>query len=106
MSYPSLYGDKYIETANDLSNGKEFVTNDLMLALMIFSRLHFLCRAIIQMSFYTNPRAQRVCSIYGADATNSFALKALMIQYSWLITFASMIISLLVLSYTIRLFER
>ncbi|CDW84960.1 small-conductance calcium-activated potassium channel protein [Stylonychia lemnae] len=106
MSYPSLYGDVYIETANDWSNGKEFVTNDLMLCLMIFCRLHFLCRAIIQLSFYTNPRAQRVCSIYGADATNTFALKSLMIEYSWLITLASMMICLFVLSYTIRLFER
>jgi hypothetical protein len=47
MSYPSLYGSVYIETANDFSNGKEFVTNDLMLCFMIFCRLHFLCRAIV-----------------------------------------------------------
>lgn len=82
MSYPSVYGSTYIETANDFSNGKIFITNDLLLCFMIFCRMHFLVRAIIQLSYYTNPRAQRVCSIYGVDATNSFAMKALMINYS------------------------
>eukprot|EP00347_Sterkiella_histriomuscorum_P003133 403365464 len=106
MSYPSLYGSTYIETANDFSNGRIFITNDLLLCFMIFCRVHFFVRGIIQLSFYTNPRAQRVCHIYGIDATNSFALKSIMIDYSWLITAVSAMISLFILAYSIRLFER
>lgn len=47
MSYPSVHGDMYIETANDFSNGIAFYTNDLLLCLMIFARIHFLVRAIL-----------------------------------------------------------
>ncbi len=47
MSYPSLYGSTYIEEANNGSIGVEFVTNDLLLALMIICRLHFVVRAFI-----------------------------------------------------------
>jgi len=47
MSYPSLYGNTYIENANDKDKGVEFVTNDLMLCFMIYARLHFLIRGFI-----------------------------------------------------------
>lgn len=57
MPYPSLYGETYIETANDFSNNVSFYSNDMLLCIMIFCRVHFVLRAILKISFFTDPRA-------------------------------------------------
>lgn len=106
MMYPSLHGETYEETANDFSNGKVFYSNDILLCFMMFFRLNYILKALLQISFYTDPRAQRVCNIYGVDADNSFALKALMLKNSWVVLIYSMSISLLMFSYQLRLFEK
>lgn len=106
MPYPSMYGDTYIETANDFSNGVTFYSNDILLCMMIFCRIHFILRSLLKISFFTDPRAQRVCTIYGCDANNSFAMKSLMINNSGIVLMYSMTISLLMFSYQLRLFER
>lgn len=106
MPYPSLYGSTYIETANDTSKGAVFITNDLLLCFMMFLRIHFVVRALTQMSFYTNPRAQRVCNIYGAEATDQFAMKCIMKKFPWHIIGGGWVICLFLFSYCIRLFEK
>jgi Ion channel len=77
-----------------------------MLCAMIFARFHYLLETILQISFYTDPRAQRVCFIYGADATNMYAIKSIMVNESWIIVISSTFISLIMFSYQLRLFER
>ena len=57
MNYPSLYGETYTESANKASAGIEFVTNDLLLALMIFIRLIYFIRWVLSISVFTEPRA-------------------------------------------------
>ena len=57
MPYPSLYGEMYIENANDFDIGKEFYSNDLLLALMMFCRIHYIVRALLHVTIYTDPRA-------------------------------------------------
>lgn len=57
MPYPSMYGESYIETANDFSNGISFYSNDMLLCVMIFCRIHFVVRSILKISFFTDPRA-------------------------------------------------
>lgn len=99
MNYPFLYGHTYQEDANNYSINKWFYSNDLLLCFMIFCRIHFLIRTILSISFYTDPRAQRVCTIYGCDANNSFALKALMKESSWKVLFISLMIGLMTSSY-------
>lgn len=47
-----------------------------------------------------------MCSIYGVEATSSFAVKSIMIEYSWLVTIIATFIAMFVFAYTIRLFER
>jgi hypothetical protein len=47
-----------------------------------------------------------VCNFYGAEATNKFAIKCIMQNYSWYIIGSGTFICLLLLSYSIRLFER
>ena len=73
---------------------------------MIFFRLIYVVKTTINMSFYTDPRAQRVCAIYGAEANYSFAMKAIMKQDSWFVLGYSMLITLVSMSYQLRLFER
>lgn len=61
QSYPSLYGETYVETANEFAAAFEagldppldvvyFNTNDLLLCIMIFTRIHFFLRAAINVS--------------------------------------------------------
>ena len=66
MNYPSLYGHVYTENANSplVDPEIEFVTNDLLLALMVFFRYHFFVRVVLSISFYTDPRSQRVFLIF------------------------------------------
>lgn len=106
MGYPSLYGDTYIEENNDFSEGYEFISNDILLALMIFARSHYLLKMILIASAYTEPRAQRMCAIYGVEASLMFAVKALMVNYAWNVVALSVLIFTLVSSVTLRLFER
>lgn len=106
MTYPSLMGSTYQEDANDFTHNLDFYTNDLLLCFMILLRTHFLVRAALQMSFYTNPRAQRVCGIYGVEAGNSFAIKCLMQESCWTLTISATMVCLIVFTYCLRIFEK
>jgi hypothetical protein len=76
MSYPSLYSHFYQETADSASADIEFILNDLLLAFMIFIRIIYFVRWILSISVFSEPRAQRVCEVYGCDANNLFAIKS------------------------------
>ena len=104
--YPSLYGHTYVEEYNLSSAGVVFHTNDILLMLMIFMRIHYLVNCILSTSFYTDPRAQRVCDIYGADANEMYAVKSIMVNNSELLVVFSTSISMIMFSYQLRLFER
>eukprot|EP00347_Sterkiella_histriomuscorum_P019865 403340011 len=106
MGYPSQYGETYVEKENDFTTTSVFITNDILLCIMIFARTHYLVRCILQISFYTDPRSQRICAIYGTDATNMYAVKAIMVNNSWIIVIFSTFISLIMFSVQLRLFER
>jgi hypothetical protein len=66
---------------------------------MIFARMVYPIKSSLKMSFYMDPRAQRVCSIYGVEAGYEFALKAIMRENSWYIVIYGMLITLLSMSY-------
>lgn len=106
MNYPSLYGHTYTETANSFSKDILFVTNDLLLCIMLFVRAPYWINVVISTSKYLEPRAQRVCTIYGCDANNMFAVKAVMKADSKKIVFVGLFTSLMLFSYNLRLFER
>lgn len=106
MSYPSLYNSTYYESANTASKDIAFYTNDLLLCLMIFLRLPYWIKFVISTSKFVEPRAQRVCAIYGCDANSMFAVKALMKADSKIVVFFGLFTSLMVFAYCLRLFER
>lgn len=106
MPYPSLYNKVYYEQANEKSAGIPFLWNDWLLCFCIFFRVHFLLRTILSLSWYTEARAQRVCTIYGCDASYNFALKCMMKQNPWTVLSVMILVTLLMLSYQLRIFER
>ena len=106
MPYPGIQGHTYKEESNDFVVGIEFQWNDFLLCFMILIRLVYVIRTTIDMSVYTDPRSQRVCQIFGAEANFRFALKAIMKEDSFLVLGVSMIITLVSFSYNLRLFER
>jgi potassium intermediate/small conductance calcium-activated channel subfamily N protein 2 len=99
MPYPFLYEKTYSEDANAFSVGLLFEWNDFLLCFMIFCRLPYLIRTILSNSKFADPRAQRVCGIYGCDANQEFAIKALMIESPKEVLAGSLVISLIMFSY-------
>ena len=107
MNYPSLYGEYYTENAIKSSESNiHYVLNDFLLCLMVFIRLPYIIRVILILTDFKEPRAQRVCNIYGCDANNLFALKCIMKETSHKIVFMALIVSMSTFSYCLRLFER
>ena len=47
MGYPSLYGETYMEKENDFTTDSVFITNDILLCIMIFARIHYLIRCVL-----------------------------------------------------------
>lgn len=103
---PWLKSYNYEEEFNSTTIGIEFPVNDVLIFFMVMIRLYMPIRTILSQSFYTDPRAQRVCSIYGCYADYQFALKSIMIENSWMLLIMALIISLTAISYSVRLFER
>ena len=99
MPYPMIHNHVYYEEANDFSAGIAFQWNDFLLCFMMMVRLVYVFRVALNNSFYTDPRAQRVCSIYGTDASYKFALKCIMRNDSWIILMMTMPVTLLCFSY-------
>jgi hypothetical protein len=75
------------------------VWNDFLLCFMIFCRLPYLIRSILSNSKFAEPRAQRVCGIYGCEANQEFAIKAIMKENPRDVLMSSLIISLIMFSY-------
>ena len=108
MPLPFLYGVTYTESKNTFSDlpGIYFHLNDILLCVGIFLRIYLISRAILSISFYTDPRAQRVCGIYGCDANCNFAVKCMMKVYSARVLVICLILSVLIFAFNLRLFER
>ena len=73
---------------------------------MIFIRGSYILKATLNMSPYLDPRAQRVCQIYGAEASYGFAIKAIMKEDSYIMLAYGLMFTMVSLSYQLRLFER
>lgn len=109
--YPFLYNVTYKESFNGVWSDKElsnleFEINDTLLAGMIILRLYFISRSILNTSNYVEPRAQRVCQLYGCEANFGFSIKVMMKDKPNQLIWTSMGISIFVFAYTTRLFER
>ena len=78
----------------------------MLLCVGLFMRVQIFIRSALNLSSYKDPRAQRVCDLYGSEANNTFALRSLMKEQPMKILFTMLIFSNFMLSYQLRLFER
>jgi hypothetical protein len=74
-----LTGKYFHDIFNDDSKGKSFQYNDVLTVLQIFLKMMPTYIYIIEKTNWTDPKAQRCCSIFGVEANFLFGLKALMI---------------------------
>ena len=77
--YWFLHGLKFKDMYNEDSGDQQFQVNDVMTVLQIFLKMMPTYVYIIEKTNWTDPKAQRCCSIFGVEANFLFGLKALMI---------------------------
>ena len=77
--YGITYIDYYNEHTNFEKNGTIFQINDVLTVMQIFFTMFPIYVYIIELTNWTDPKAQRCCSIFGVKANFLFGLKALMI---------------------------
>jgi hypothetical protein len=82
-----------------------YMLSDFLFAGM-FLRTYFLIRTLLNFSIYSDLYSKRVCSRYGFEASTSFYVKALFVKRPGLIIGMVSTISILFLSYVLRIFER
>mmetsp|Transcript_8536 Transcript_8536/g.13174 ORF Transcript_8536/g.13174 Transcript_8536/m.13174 type:complete len:141 (+) Transcript_8536:1013-1435(+) len=71
----------------------------------MFCRLYITVRFMFYLSEFLNPRTHRVCSINGCESNTMFAIKGLMKQKPYPIILFSLLASLLIFGFWLRLFE-
>ena len=107
IPYPFLNDLVYYET-----NGRWKATNvkikinHVLLALMTFTRIYQIIKALLLITYWTAPRAQRICWLNGCHPDYLFAVKAIMKEKPYQFLLISLLISVLQLGYCLRIFER
>lgn len=79
--------------------------SDFLFAFM-FMRIYFLIRTFFNFTIYADLYSKRVCAKYGFEGSTSFYVKALFKKQPGSITFLIASVSILFLSYVLRIFER
>lgn len=75
--YPFLDGVKYTEYVEAFDTTISYEVNDILL-FFCFNRLYLCIKFVLYLTQFKNPRAQRICSMNGCEASSMFAVKALM----------------------------
>lgn len=79
--------------------------SDFLFALM-FLRVYFLLKTLMNFTIYSDLYSRKVCSKYAVESNNSFYIKALYVKRPGMIITMICSISVLFLSYVLRIFER
>jgi hypothetical protein len=82
-----------------------YMLSDFLFAFM-FLRFYFLIRTLMNFSVYSELYSKRVCAKYKFEASTSFCIKALITKSPGLTIFLTAMISIMWLSYLLRIFER
>jgi len=85
--------------------GVSYMLSDFLFALM-FLRLYFLIRTLLNFSVFSDLYSKRVCSKYGFEADTAFYVKALYVKKPGTVIIMVSVISIGFLSYLLRIFER
>ena len=81
-----------------------YLTSDFILVLMFF-RIFFVIRAVFNYNMYTDVFAKKLCRSYGFTANVRFTFKSLLKTDPASTVSVTMLSSVLVLSYCLRVFE-
>jgi hypothetical protein len=86
--YSGLHEIYINESYPDKSITVKLYVNNVLLFLSMHIRIYLTVRLSVILSKYTSPRQQRLCQVYGKEATFMFAIKCIMKvkPYSFLAT--------------------
>ena len=102
---PFLDGFTYREWYPDFETNAEYSVNDILLVFALLIRSAWLVRVALIHTVYMNPRATRISSMNGSQASFSFAVKGLMRQKPLRVLAASLVGSVLVTGYCLKVLE-
>jgi hypothetical protein len=83
----------------------KYMLSDFIFAFM-FLRVYFVIRTLMNFCPYSEMYSKRICAKYGFEPTTSFCLKALIKKQPGTTILVTSVISILWLSYVLRIFER
>ena len=96
----------FVDYYNEHSKDLMFQYNDALLFASMFIKMSPIYIFILQLTQWTDPKAQRCCAIFGVTATPLFGLKALMKEDPIQVVIYAFLFSLTQLSISLQLFER
>lgn len=82
-----------------------YMLSDFLFAFM-FLRVYFVIRTLMNFTSFSEMHSKRICAKYGVEANTSFCVKALMKKNAGMTILLTSIISIMWLSYLLRIFER
>lgn len=83
----------------------KYMLSDFLFAFM-FLRVYFVIRTLMNFSQFSEMHSKRICAKYGVEANTSFCVKALMKKSPGTTILITSVISIMWLSYLLRIFER
>jgi hypothetical protein len=83
----------------------KYMLGDFLFAFM-FMRFYFLIRTIMNFSAYSDLNSKKTCSKYGFEADTPFCFKALILKHPGLTVLFTAVLSIMWLSYLLRIFEK
>jgi hypothetical protein len=104
--FPFIWDERYSEVYTDYSVTIEYKVNNIFLLLMCLIRIYLVVRCILTLSFFMGTRSQRVCHMSGTDASFMFSIKALMKKKPYTVLIVSLLLSVSLFGFTLRIFER
>jgi hypothetical protein len=104
--YEGLSNSYITENYIDRNIKVKLYVNNVMLCLAMLVRSYLTVRFALSFTRYKNPRSQRLCMVYGKEASWLYAIKCFMKDKPFPFLAASLCIPLVIGGYCLRLFER
>ena len=83
----------------------KYMLSDFLFAFM-FLRVYYVIRTLMNFCPYSEMYAKRICAKHGFESSTSFCIKALITKTPGITIILTSIISVMWLSYLLRIFER
>lgn len=101
---PYLEDYRYHEYVDMFHADISYTYNEILLSFMLF-RVYIFVRYALVASQFMSPRSKRICSINGCEADLMFAMKSIMKQRPYLAIWISLLVTIFLFGYQLKLFE-